>query len=131
MNTWMKNGIYAMASSFLLLTGCANSDTTTDTKSDTATATETGAPEMGNGQGGPGGEAPDGAAMQSEPKDSIIDLVEASADTEAEDGTEAELAEAFLDTLTDDQKETVTYEFTKKMHSIGRTCLLTPQTVME
>ncbi|SNZ15939.1 hypothetical protein SAMN05421503_2806 [Terribacillus aidingensis] len=77
MNTWMKNGIYAVASSFLLLTGCANSDTASDTESDTATASETGAPEMGNGQGGP----PDGAAMQSEPKDSIIDLVEASADT--------------------------------------------------
>ncbi|MFS0562061.1 DUF3500 domain-containing protein [Terribacillus sp. 179-K 1B1 HS] len=112
MDNWMTIRFYVLASSFLFLTGCAT-DLTTDAEADISNASETAeVSEIGNGQGGPEGE---GMQMQSEPKDSIIDIVEGSAENNAtESKSKAELAEAFLDTLTDDEKEQVSYELTEE-----------------
>ncbi|PAD35493.1 DUF3500 domain-containing protein [Terribacillus saccharophilus] len=110
-DNWMTIRFYVLASSFLFLTGCATD--LTDAEADISNASETAeVAEIGNGQGGPEGE---GMQMQSEPKDSIIDIVEESAENNTtESKSEAELAEAFLDTLTDDEKEQVSYDFTEE-----------------
>jgi hypothetical protein len=106
MKKWKTKGIVIMGSSLLLLSGCGTSDTisSTDTTSEQGSTEET--------QGGPGNTS----QSQSEPKDSIIEIVEKVAEdtTIEEDANEVELAEAFLATLTEEQQETVTYEFTEE-----------------
>lgn len=111
-SSWMTIRVYALASSFLLLTGCAT-DLTTDAQATISGTTETAeVNKTENRQEGPDGE---GMQMQSDPKDSIIDIVEEStAKNATETKSEAELAKAFLDTLTEDEKEQVSYEFTEE-----------------
>jgi len=137
MKTWMTKGITVMAVSAVVLAGCGSVASTEGDTAEAAAAQETtvstetasaesiakaegmpsegtppsdGAGEMPlNGQGG-------SAASQAEAKDSIIDIVEqVAADTTiTEESDEAELAESFLATLTDEQKETVSYELTEE-----------------
>lgn len=116
MNKWVSKGIAIMAASMVASTGC-NSETSNATSIAEGTGvnkTVAVDPEQGAEGTPPQGTPPEGTAPSGgEAKDSVIDIVEkVEADVTTTDTDEVELANAFLDTLTDEQKEIAIYELT-------------------